>query len=218
MYDGRMRRRYILRCPHCGAPIADTVTDCPYCGARRTVEALGMHGGLSREGEGGLRVGDGAHLVVGSTGEVRECPFCGSQVAAGETSCAHCGNKVVIERLELDRLVVSGGSVTIGPGGSMTIGGSRGPRPIHEAARSGDVGRVQDCINGGDDVDSEDDDGRQPLHHAASAGRFDVARFLVAMGADPGADDSSDATPADVAAAAGHDAVADWLRQRAANR
>lgn len=174
-----------------------------------------MHGGLSREGDEGLRVGDGAQLVVGATGEARECPFCGSQVAVGETSCAHCGNKVVIERLELESLVVSGGSVTIGPGGSMTIGGQKGPRPIHEAARSGDVARLQECINGGDDVDVEDDEGRQPLHHAAQAGSLDAARFLVAMGGDCRAEDGSDATPADVAAAAGHDALADWLRQRA---
>src|SRR5436309_481267 len=106
-----MQERYVMKCPHCGAPVADTLRLCPYCGDKLGFEALGMHDGLRSDGQGGLTITGGARVVVGAApGEERQCPFCGARTPASEKLCAYCKSKIVLESLWLRRLVVRGGS------------------------------------------------------------------------------------------------------------
>ncbi len=174
-----------MTCTGCGAPVADSLHVCPYCGARITFEALGMTGGLSREARGGLRVEGDAHVVVGvSEGPPRPCPFCGGPSARNDETCPHCGSRLILRSLWLRRLVVSGGGrLTVHAEGRVSIGRPPAAPGLLDASLRGDVAAVRARIEAGDELDGAGADGLSALHLAAARGHTDVVRYLAAMGA-----------------------------------
>lgn len=189
-----MQSHYVLTCPGCGAPAADCVRICPYCGTATQFPGL-EHEGIDELEDGTIRIGEGAHVVLGPTTE-RVCPFCGATNASDARHCAHCKAKVVVERLRVSRLVVSGGMLSTGAGAQLEVVG-RAQQPIHRAARTGDLELVKSRVTTGSDPDLQDDQGRRPLHYAADGGHVEVARWLISVGADPAARDDQGNTPRD---------------------
>jgi len=208
-----MPERYLMKCTKCGAPIADSVAICPYCGVKITFEALGMTGGLTTDKRGGLEIADGAHVVVGaSAGETRPCPYCGSPSERDAEMCPHCGSRLVIRSLWMRRLVITrGGSMTVHSGGQVRIGRPPGALQLIAAAAHGDLAAMRARVDAGDELDGAEDDGVGPLHAAAWHGRTEAARFLVAMGATLDDTDAHGRTPLHLAALAGHDELAQVL-------
>lgn len=198
---------YVLRCPQCGAPLADTVRLCPYCTHPTSFEALGLWGGLSSDGLGHLVVGNGADVVMGAQkDERRPCPFCGAQVEAAKKACPYCGSKIVIERMNLRALTVEkGGSMVIQGGAKLTIGRpSRPGKQVRQAISRDDPEALRDRFLAGDDLDAvEPADGASLLHLAVRAGALQCARFLLGLGANVHLADDSGATPLHAAAAKG---------------
>lgn len=167
-----------------------------------------MGAGVKKVKGGGMLITDGARVEIGlSPDGGRTCPFCGAPNRPEAKFCSHCGTKIVIERMRVSSLVVDGGELVIGGGGSLEIVGRR-QREIHLAAAAGDLLRVKKCVLDGDDPDQEDGHGRRPLHYAAKAGKADVVRWLVSAGADPASEDDHGASPRAHAQRAGqHDVV-----------
>ncbi|HJL01938.1 MAG TPA: ankyrin repeat domain-containing protein [Polyangiaceae bacterium LLY-WYZ-15_(1-7)] len=209
-----MRRHYVLSCPGCGAPAADCVRICPYCGNATGFEGLGLTRGVRKLDDGTVHVGAGAQVEIGASagGGERPCPFCGAPNPADARHCGHCGEKVMIERMRVSRLVVEGGRLTVGKGGRLEVVG-RKRQPIHDAAGAGDLAAVRARVEDGDDPDMQDERGGRPLHDAAGAGSVEVVRWLISVGAEPDAKDDAGRTPRAVAEAAGHPAVVDALRR-----
>ncbi|MBI5543101.1 MAG: ankyrin repeat domain-containing protein [Deltaproteobacteria bacterium] len=198
------KTRFVLRCPGCRAPLADSLKSCPYCRRPTTFAALGLHGGLSSDGRGGLKVEDGAHLVLGGAeAEKRDCPFCGAQVRVADRFCSYCKAKVVIETLWLRSLEVSnGGRVTL-QGAQLRIGVPGLDHGLRDAALAGDVERVRRCLDEGAELDGVDDQERSALHHAVEAGHEKAALYLLSMGADVTGKDSEGETALHLAATRG---------------
>jgi len=200
-----VRTHFVLRCGGCGAPAADCVRLCPYCGKATGFPGLGSEGVTKRD-DGTVVVGAGAHVKLGG-GEARECPFCGAATGAKDRFCGHCSAKVVVERSRVARLEIVGGRLTIGGGGKLEVVG-RKKQPIHEAAAAGDLPKVKARVESGSDPDFPDAEGRRPLHYAAAAGELEVCRWLISVGAEPDAKDDAGRTPRDRATDA---AVVDLL-------
>ena len=57
-------------------------------------------------------------------------------------------------------------------------------RPIHDAARTNDVGWLKDLLAAGEDVNVRDADDRTPLHHAADFGAPRTTKLLIEHGAE----------------------------------
>jgi hypothetical protein len=190
------RIRHVLKCTHCGAPLADSLRRCPYCEKATSFRDLGMHGGLSEKPDGGLSISGGAHLKIGADPMAgRDCPFCGARVSAGEKHCAHCGSKVVIETLWLRSLTISGGgSMSVLSGGQVRIGRPPGAPVLLAAARNGDVKAIKARLDAGDEIDGSDD-GATALHLAIDGGHVEAARYLIAMGASVEETDADGNTP-----------------------
>ena len=209
-----MPARYVMKCPHCGSPVADTLRLCPYCDKKIGIEALGMHGGLESDGRGGLTIGAGAHVVVGAAaGEERQCPFCGARNAASEKRCAYCKSKIVLESLWMRRLVVKGGgSLHVKAGGKVHIGR---PRPASQAllaaSAAGDLAAIKARLDAGDEIDGASEDGVAALHAAAWRGPIEAVRYLLAMGATVTDKDAHGRTPEDVARQRGDAAIVQLL-------
>ncbi len=72
---------------------------------------------------------------------------------------------------------------------------SRRTSSIHDAAESGDVKRVMQCLARGVHIDEKDEYGRTALHVAIEHGVFDVAAHLLSEGADPSIVDGVGRTP-----------------------
>ncbi len=66
-------------------------------------------------------------------------------------------------------------------------------------------------LDGGMDVNAEDDQHRTPLHAAAEWGRIEVVRLLLEAGAEPNAVDLNGVTPTGLAIGKGHTEVAELL-------
>jgi len=62
---------------------------------------------------------------------------------------------------------------------------------LHTAAYLGDLQRVEKFIDGGANVDANDQKGQTALHYAAKAGQIAVAKLLIANGADVNAGEST---------------------------
>src|ERR1022692_742771 len=101
--------------------------------------------------------------------------------------------------------------------GSNQPATASGPRPpsIHDAATSGDLGKVKALLKGNPDL--IDKSGMTPLHWAASRGHKDVAELLLANKADVNARNTGPTrlnigmTPLHYAAGSGHKAVVELL-------
>ena len=90
--------------------------------------------------------------------------------------------------------------------------------PIHDAAKKGDLARVQALLT--EDpalVSSKDKDGNAPLHWAAGFNHKDVAELLLAKGADVNAKNNAGWTPLHQAAHGGYRDVAELLLAKGAN-
>ncbi|MEM9075265.1 MAG: ankyrin repeat domain-containing protein, partial [Myxococcota bacterium] len=189
-----MKKHYVLKCSSCGAPAADCVPICPYCGKATGFAELGTARGIERMKGGGFKISGGAHVDIGASDEPRECPFCGAMAEAKARFCGHCNAKIVVERMRIARLVIQGGSMTIGGGGKLEIVGRR-KRTLHHAASIGDLDAVKKEVEDGDDPDFQDGDGRRPMHYAAAGGHVEVAKWLVSVGADPDPKDDGGKRP-----------------------
>jgi len=200
-----MQMRFVLKCPGCGAPLADSVKRCPFCSKPTTFEALGMSGGLRKGPDGRLVIADGARVVLGATdGEQRQCPFCGAMADAAGKFCGHCGSKIVIETMWLRSLTITaGGSLHIGGGGSLQVGRPPEDPALTAAARRGDVDAIKAALDAGAEIDGCDDHRATALHHALRARKLDAARYLASMGATLDDEDDTGATPLALAAALG---------------
>ncbi|XP_030454352.1 protein arginine N-methyltransferase 2 [Syzygium oleosum] len=73
-----------------------------------------------------------------------------------------------------------------------------------EAARNGDIGRLESLISAGADVSHFDADGLTPLMHAAKSGRADAAKALLEAGAPWNALSPSNLSAGDFAMESGH--------------
>jgi ankyrin repeat protein len=87
---------------------------------------------------------------------------------------------------------------------------------IHLAAYRGDLETVKSLIEGGTEVDANDDDGT-PLHYAAMAGHEAVARFLIDSDANIHAGNRNGWTPLHFAAIGGSAEVARMLVAKGAD-
>jgi ankyrin repeat protein len=82
---------------------------------------------------------------------------------------------------------------------------------LYDAAQRGDVGRVGQLLDSGQDVDAPDDIGRTALTAAARSGRADVVRLLLSRGADVERAELGGWTPLMLAVLQGHPEVAEVL-------
>jgi hypothetical protein len=85
--------------------------------------------------------------------------------------------------------------------------------PIHDAARDGDVKKVELLLKGHPDLVSSKDEqyGQTPLHIAAFNDRLDVAKLLLADKADVNAKAKNGSTPLHLAAAKGNKDMVELL-------
>jgi hypothetical protein len=91
--------------------------------------------------------------------------------------------------------------------------------PIHDAARAGDLAKVQSLVKDHPDLVSSKDEkfGQTPLHVAAFNDRKDVAEFLLANKADVNAKAKNGSTPLHLAAAKGNKDIVELLLANKAN-
>lgn len=66
---------------------------------------------------------------------------------------------------------------------------------IHDAARNGNLDKVQELLKNDPALVSKRSEGSTPLHFAAGYGHMDIAKLLLASGADVNAKDSAGETP-----------------------
>ena len=85
--------------------------------------------------------------------------------------------------------------------------------PIHDAARRGDLARVQRELDKGADVNAKDVDGCTPLFGAAVFGKNEIAELLIAKGANVNAKNNGGETPLDWTIQRKHPETADLLRK-----
>lgn len=83
---------------------------------------------------------------------------------------------------------------------------------IFEAAREGDLKSLEALLDGGTDVDAEDEQGWTALSWAAGQGHADLVRLLLERGADPIHAGRDQRTPLMIARAAGRRDAAELLR------
>ncbi len=153
-----------------------------------------------QEAVAGLLVGSGADLTA--------------QNAAGETA------EQVARRAKHPEIavIVAPRGVTAGPrtsaaGGVAAVGGGTGGLSIFDAAKSGDVARIEEILKASPALASVHDTafGATPLHWAALRGQAGSARALLEHGADAAALNNSGETPLEVARRAKRDEVARLL-------
>jgi len=87
---------------------------------------------------------------------------------------------------------------------------------IHDAAGSGNLGRVKTLVEDGVDVNSQDGSDWTPLHRAAINGHTETAQLLLAQGAQIDARSEYGRTPLHLAAAGGQVEVAELLLSQGA--
>ena len=89
--------------------------------------------------------------------------------------------------------------------------------PIYDAAKSGDVAKLQQLIDSGAKVDElRKGDDATALHVAAYAGKLNAVEALVKAGADVDAHTAAGYTPLHLAALKGHVDVVDFLLKHGA--
>ncbi|KAF1777146.1 Ankyrin repeat-containing domain [Phytophthora cactorum] len=86
------------------------------------------------------------------------------------------------------------------------------------AVKAGDVGKLQELLDNGVNLDVKDEDERTPLHWACATGRLDVAEFLLERGkAAVNVQDDAGWTPLMSAASAGHGDIVGLLLSEGAD-
>ena len=96
--------------------------------------------------------------------------------------------------------------------------GAAAANEIHDAAKAGDLAKVQALIAADPaSVNSRDENERTPLHSAVGAGHLEVAEFLLQHGADVNAVDYSKSSPLHLAANSGSADVVALLVRNGAN-
>lgn len=75
-------------------------------------------------------------------------------------------------------------------------------KPLHEAAKNGELAKVKELIEKGADVNEDDGEYGTPLHCAAKEGKVDVIEYLVSCGAHVDATNKEGSTPLHYAAIA----------------
>jgi ankyrin repeat protein len=85
--------------------------------------------------------------------------------------------------------------------------------PIHIAAKSGELARIQKELDKGTDVNAKNNNGDTPLLRALLFGHEEVAALLIAAGADVNAKTDAGVTPLDDAIAVNRTETADLLRK-----
>jgi ankyrin repeat protein len=83
-----------------------------------------------------------------------------------------------------------------------------------DAARTGQLGKVQSLLNKKISPKIKDKDGRTPLHLAVIGGHQTIGEALLRSGAEINALDNQQRTPLDLAEAAGHSGLAQFLQSR----
>ncbi len=76
--------------------------------------------------------------------------------------------------------------------------------PLHEMARDGKLGSVEQLLGEGADPNAPNEEGKTPLHLAAANGHVGTVTALLKGGADPNRKDAQGKTPLDYAKANGH--------------
>jgi len=101
-------------------------------------------------------------------------------------------------------------------GGGGATGAPAGEIGIFEAAKRGDLARVQQLVRGDSTLLGQKDAafGATPLHWAALRGHTDVVAFLLSAGADTEATNGRGETPIQVAQRAGKKDVVEAFKQR----
>jgi ankyrin repeat protein len=92
--------------------------------------------------------------------------------------------KELVSAIEMGRVDLVEGCLGNGAGIYSTLGYS-GERPLHIAARCGQVAVMELLLSKGAPVDIEDERGDTPLAYAADKGTAEAVQKLLAHGADP---------------------------------
>ncbi|ETV93232.1 hypothetical protein H310_12676 [Aphanomyces invadans] len=90
-------------------------------------------------------------------------------------------------------------------------------KDLYEAARMGDLTKIQACVENGADVNCLGELGETPLHWAAWTGHLDVVMDLIEKGAIVDATDNDGETPLDWASINGHAEVVQILVEKGAS-
>ena len=93
-----------------------------------------------------------------------------------------------------------------------------GRRPIHRAARFGNVQCLERLLELGVERDPRDEEGRTPLHCAARGGHVECVNALLEAGVDLSAKDRKGRTAAQVAQTKGHTEAARYLVEQSVQR
>jgi ankyrin repeat protein len=90
--------------------------------------------------------------------------------------------------------------------------------PLHEAAKTGDLQKVQELLTHGAYVNAQDSQAETPLHYAAAQGHKSVVEALLTAGTNVNAIGNGGETPVYRALAGNHQVIADLLFARGADR
>ena len=77
----------------------------------------------------------------------------------------------------------------------FSISGFAVAEPLLEAAKEGDLSKVEGLIAEGSDVNIADGNGTTPLHFAADRGHIDVVELLISKGANVNAETNGGYSP-----------------------
>jgi len=83
--------------------------------------------------------------------------------------------------------------------------------PLHMAAKTGEMGRIEEALKSGADINARDEHGKTALHYAAENGHNQTTRLLLTKGADANIRDAQGYTALQLAMENGHGLTASAL-------